>query len=265
MVTTMKLKSLADVLFSREMKIVYHWILGIAVALTAIVQTNFFPFQVAFVGMMWFGIAHILSQNRVYFRISERDRWDRKTYFSNTDEYWAVLGVSVVAIVASSFVYVPFPFVPHHIVDKGNGEVLYGGNELVTRFNPFVDTVRNYRSEQGKLADGRTGLPLTCRGKTADGKGVQASVRADLTLPFEGLRAAYVASNNQGVLTIMVMGELCVRFADAVGRYTLMQMPTYLALESNTAEEKHGMNKMGVRYSGLIQIGGMHAYVAQDH
>lgn len=245
-------KALGELIWSRPVIITYHWLAGIWIALVAIVQTNFLSSMAGIAGLIWFFIA---------FETLE----DCGTYFSRRGAYWKVVGVSLVVVIGSTFVYAPGPpgfSDPYHVVDKGAGDVLYGEGWFMTRFNPLIATVRSFKSVQ-PVYFSDTGNRVPCDAKTADNRGVQAYVVAELVLPPEGLPAAYSASKNQNVLTRMVHEELCKRFKTEIGRYALDQIPTPFVIASRTADETRGMNALGVRYSGVIHVSELRAYVKQ--
>lgn len=255
MAEVVKSRSFSDFLRSRSTMIILQLMLCFAVTLIAIAHRNAFPIITAAFLLPWFLIGWL--GDTAY---QER----RKSFFST--EHWAVFGPAVV-VVLSSFVLMPFN--QYCVIIRGD-EIQYKDGWFLTVFNPVADATRTYSLDQTVYAPGKDDHGTSdknhgtwCAATSADGKGVQAAVAAELALPFEGLPAAYAISNDQHTLTRMVKSELCARFANAISRYTLVQIPAPFILESDTAEAKQGMNKMGVLYSGVIHISDMHAYVSQ--
>ena len=252
MAMAIKPQSISGFLKSRDMKILYHWVVGVAVALVAFFQLNASPFVVGLIGLVWFYVVDLLIEE-----LARRNERSYRIYFLGI-EYELTLGVPFVAVLVSLFVYMPFPVMEYHVLDKGD-VVLHRENPSATLFNPFVHKVRMYGADQSVPNYAR----LECKATTADDRGVKAHLVADLALPFEGLPTAYAASGSRGALTNMVHAELCNQFARVIGGYALAQIPRPFVLASNTANDKSGMNKVGVRYTGTILVGDIQAYVAQ--
>lgn len=228
---------------------------------TGLFKTNALPLAILAVGGLVFGIAHILSDSGKWFRISEQHRaYSPSGYFPNRAQYFVAIGWMPIVMIAGWLYLIPFPW-PMQVIERGDGTLLYEQWPSMTRFNTFTDSVYNYTTDQSVAFE--SGHPLICSATTKDGFGVKARIGATLNLSFDGLRAAYAVGGNKRALEAAVRNELCTRFASTIHTYMITEVPMQLVVEAKTSEEKRGMNALGVKYSGIFQVGRLEVHATQ--
>lgn len=266
--------------FSEERKLIFvglQYVIVIVCLTLSFIQTNMTPFMVGVVGLLWIGVARILSEPggfkifyfshmevvaREYYGAQPKD-----AYFSSRWEYFAVVGWVVVAIALSTFFYLPY-MGQYQVLDRGQGDVVYrvAWSWYPTPFNTFTTTVRNFWSNQTiRFYDAPNGGGnQACVAQTADKVAVQGDVGAVLELSPEGVPIAYAVANSNAPIWGLAASELCNRFVVSIAGYKLADLPQTLVLENSTASDQRGMNAFGVRYAGPIRVGNLHVYVNQQ-
>ena len=244
----------------KEVLTALQWAFVAITVVTGLFKTNALPLAILAAGGLVFWIAHVLSNSGKWFRIREWHRNQYDGYFPNRAQYFVAIGWMPIVMIAGWLYLTPFPW-PMQVIERGDGTVLYEQWPFVTRFNTFTDSVYNYTTDQSVAFE--SNHPLNCSAKTKDGFGVKARIGATLSLSFDGLRAAHAVGGNKRALGVAVRDELCIRFASTIGAYMITEVPMQLVVEARTSEEKRGMNALGVKYSGIFQVGQLYLLATQ--
>ncbi|HVZ75703.1 MAG TPA: hypothetical protein VG934_00285 [Candidatus Paceibacterota bacterium] len=258
----------------RHVVTVMQWVLVAACLLWALWELNATPFLIAIVGAVWFVAAMILSETSIrgkrMFHITEQDRRQRRygkvpsdAFFPNLFEYWAAAGWPVVAIVASSFYFLPMSQTcwEYHVIDRGNGDIVYenGWSWPPVFFNPFTAKLRNFGAIQAIDFYDRDGDGGTiCSGQTADHVPIQAQAGARLVVSPSEESVAYLRVGSNGELYKKAGEEMCRSFANVVSTYPLDHLPATYVLERAMAADQQEMNSFGLHYSGTVRLAYIH-------
>ncbi len=236
------------------MSCVLPWGVAVVALLLALASGNLFPVIACAVGGIWFLVAVKSDWGIEQFGLKGPEYYARDNYFRGRLDFWFVVGMPLCAAYLSQCIFLPWGFHAYSVLDH-EGKVTYHNNYHLSLVNPMTVKIRYFSSDYSTT--------VACLGKTADGRGIRAEVSVTLSLPFSGLPDAHAQAEENLGLRGLARTELCSRFASVLSRYTVDSLPSRLSLESRTADERLGMNRLGLLYSGTIYVEKMTAYVVQ--
>ncbi|MBI3420943.1 MAG: hypothetical protein HY006_02665 [Candidatus Sungbacteria bacterium] len=253
----------------------YRWTTARILLLVGLITSNRAPFYMGGAIVSWWVlfIVGVLLHGVLTTTKEEREQRGKERRYSHDDEinlmtsrsdYWTLARGPLLALLFSSLVYFPFDATGNRgavvaiLQNRITGYTQFIGEEQSRNsafFIPGVVRVTQFPVKQ----DATT----TCQAPLADDAVIQAAVKAELTLltATGNVAATYEFYQSRQRLRQRIEAKLCRRLGAAVANYHVGNMPSNLVLEHHAGAEQRDMEDVGVRYSGVVAISNVHAYV----